>query len=88
MFSANSKASAYRQITSNVAAAPSVRPPVKPLTLAGPIEILVEHAWNGLADRLAAVPGVRRNHARIVSWTIDDPRDIYTWPSDQWNPPH
>ncbi len=51
-----------------------------------PIEITVEFAWSGKADRLARVPGVRRLHARIVSWTIKDPRDIYRWPSDSWRP--
>lgn len=52
-----------------------------------PIEIEVEYAWSEWADRLAKVPGVQRTHARIVKWVIDDPADIFTWPSENWHPP-
>ena len=48
--------------------------------LALPIDVSVEFAWSGPADGLAAVPGVQRPHARIVTWSIDDPRDIFDWP--------
>jgi D-amino peptidase len=51
-----------------------------------PTEIAVEYAWSELADRLAAVPGVRRPHARTVAWKIPDPRFIYNWPSAAWSP--
>ncbi|MBS0664344.1 MAG: M55 family metallopeptidase [Verrucomicrobia bacterium] len=51
-----------------------------------PIEVTVEYAWSALADRIAAVPGVRRPHARIVSWTIPDGRWIYNWPNADWHP--
>ena len=54
--------------------------------LPSPIEVTVEYAWSALADRLAAVPGVRRSHARVVSWTIPDGRWIYNWPSVDWHP--
>jgi D-amino peptidase len=52
--------------------------------LSGPIEVSVEFAWSGRADGLASHTGVRRPHARIVEWTIDDPRDIYEWPHAGW----
>jgi len=72
-----------RDIACAVAGADGVRPwQVEP-----PVEITVEWAWSGAADGLAAVPGVRRLDARTVSWTITDPRDVYTWPSDLWRPP-
>lgn len=51
-----------------------------------PIEIGVEWAWSGGADRLARVPGVRRRDARTVAWEIADPRDVYCWPSENWRP--
>jgi D-amino peptidase len=51
-----------------------------------PLDIRVEWAWSARADRLDGIPGVRREDARTVSWTIRDPRDIYTWPSTQWSP--
>lgn len=51
-----------------------------------PIEIAVEWAWSGMADPIARVPGVRRAHARITSWTIHDARDVFCWPGDQWQP--
>jgi len=54
--------------------------------LAPPIEISVEWAWSGGADRLARVPGVRRLDARTVAWDIADPRDVYCWPSESWRP--
>ena len=52
-----------------------------------PIEITVEWAWSGGADPFACIPGVHRLNARTVSWQINDPRDIYTWPSAAWSPP-
>lgn len=54
--------------------------------LPAPIEVTVEYAWSALADRLAAVPGVSRPHARTVSWTIPDGRWIYNWPGADWHP--
>lgn len=58
-------------------------PPYRP---APPWEVGVEFAWSGLADAAAKVPGVSRPHARTLRWRIDDPRDIYTWPSTKWPP--
>lgn len=52
-----------------------------------PIEVTVEWAWSGRADPIAGVPGVKRLNARTVSWMIADPRDVFTWPSESWNPP-
>lgn len=51
-----------------------------------PAEVSVEYAWSGLADAVAAIPGVRRLQARTVAWTITDPRFIYNWPSADWHP--
>jgi D-amino peptidase len=51
-----------------------------------PIEVSVEMAWSGAVDGMARIPGVRRPHARIASWTIHDQRDIYNWPSSDWHP--
>ncbi|MCW3098096.1 MAG: D-aminopeptidase [Chthonomonadaceae bacterium] len=51
-----------------------------------PIEISAEWAWSGAADRMAHLPGVRRTHPRVVEWTIQDARDIYTWPNANWYP--
>ena len=51
-----------------------------------PIDIMIEFSWSGLPDRLAQFPGVRRDHARIVSWKISDPRHVYQWPSKEWHP--
>ena len=48
--------------------------------LPSPIEVAVEFAWSAFADRYAKIPGVRRTHARTVSWQITDPREIYNWP--------
>lgn len=53
-----------------------------------PIDIELEWAWSEFADNMAKVPGVRRPHARTVGWTIDDQRDIYTWPNPHWHPVH
>jgi D-amino peptidase len=55
--------------------------------LTAPIEVVVEWAWSAHADRMACIPGVRRPHARMVAWTIQDQRDIYTWPNANWQPP-
>jgi D-amino peptidase len=55
----------------------------KPTT---PMDIRIEWAYSGRADRMAGVPGVQREDARTVAWTISDPRDIYTWPSSGWSP--
>jgi len=54
--------------------------------LAPPIEIAVEWACSELADRFAKVPGVRRPHARTVAWTLQDARNIFTWPNADWHP--
>lgn len=62
-------------------------PDVRPWRLPMPVEVTLECAWSGLADQFAVVPGVRRLHARIVSWKVHDPRYIYTWPSAAWHPP-
>jgi D-amino peptidase len=51
-----------------------------------PIEISVEWAWTGLADRYARIPGVRRPHPRTIAWTIHDVCDVYNWPSANWHP--
>jgi D-amino peptidase len=74
------------EIRRDIAAA--IRRVDRPLAwrLEPPIEITVEWAWSEPADRMAAIPGVRRLHARTVSWTIDDPRDVFTWPSSHWSP--
>ncbi|MEO6874324.1 MAG: M55 family metallopeptidase [Opitutaceae bacterium] len=52
-----------------------------------PAEVSVEFAWSEHADRLGAIPGVRRTHARAIAWKIADPRYIYSWPSADWHPP-
>lgn len=52
-----------------------------------PIEVSVEWAYSAPADDMAKVPGVCRIDARTVAWKIDDPRDIYTFPSSHWHPP-
>lgn len=51
-----------------------------------PIEVSVEWAYSGLADRYAQFAGVQRIDARTVAWKIDDPRDIYMFPSEAWQP--
>jgi D-amino peptidase len=51
-----------------------------------PLVVSIEFAWSGLADRIAALAGVSRPHARTVSWTIRDQRDIYEVPHSGWNP--
>lgn len=51
-----------------------------------PSEVTLEWAWSEFADTMAAVDGVRRVNARSVAWTMDNQRDIYTWPSSQWRP--
>ena len=51
------------------------------LRLLSPAEVAIEWAWSELADQMVVLPGVRRPHARTTAWTMDDPRDIYTWPS-------
>ncbi|MER3472866.1 MAG: hypothetical protein C4335_02275 [Armatimonadota bacterium] len=52
-----------------------------------PIAVSVEWAYSAPADDMAKVPGVCRIDARTVAWKIDDPRDIYTFPSSHWHPP-
>lgn len=71
------------QIRRDVAAALPPRATAKSWTVPTPIEITVEYAWSALADRIAAMPGVRRLHARTVSWKINDPRFIYNWPQPE-----
>lgn len=51
-----------------------------------PIHVSVEYGSSAFADVYRDVPNVRRSHARMVDWFIDDPRDIYTWPSKDWTP--
>ncbi|MGQ9879380.1 MAG: M55 family metallopeptidase [Armatimonadota bacterium] len=51
-----------------------------------PIEVCVEWAYSDPADRYARFAGVRRVDARIVAWQIRDPRDIYMFPSETWQP--
>ena len=75
-------------IRRDVSRALDARATAHPWQLPAPIEITVEYAWSAWADKLAAVPGVRRTHARTVSWRIDDPRFIYNWPCADWHPPH
>lgn len=54
--------------------------------LAPPIEVSIEYAWSSRPDRIAAIPGVERPHARSVSWRIADQRDIYDVPHSGWHP--
>ena len=75
------------RIRADVAAAIRHRETARPWRLPMPAEITVEFGWSELADKLAAIPGVRRRHARTVAWTISDPRFIYNWPSPDWHPP-
>src|SRR5262249_3798542 len=51
-----------------------------------PIEVSIEWAWSGRADRIATIPGVERVDARTVAWRIADPRDIYCTPNAHWRP--
>ncbi len=51
-----------------------------------PIEVCVEWAYSGLADRYAKYAGVQRIDARTVAWKITDPRDIYMFPCESWQP--
>jgi len=74
------------RIRREVAAAIANRAGTGPWRLPLPVEISVEYAWSGLADTLAAVPGVRRPHARTVAWTLPDPHFIYNFPSTAWSP--
>lgn len=74
------------RIRSDVAAAIANRAQARPWQLPMPAEVSVEYAWSGLADAVAAIPGVRRLQARTVAWTITDPRFIYNWPSADWHP--
>lgn len=73
-------------IRREVAAALAQKRTAKPWTLPGPISISVEYAYSALADARAAIPGVRRPHARTVEWTIADARFIYNWPTTDWQP--
>jgi D-amino peptidase len=74
------------RIRRDVAAAIAGRTAARPWSLPMPAEVCVEYAWSALADTVAAIPGVRRTHARTVAWTIADPRFIYSWPSADWQP--
>lgn len=51
-----------------------------------PVEVRVEWAYSGLADHYARFSGVKRIDARTVAWYLYDPRDIYTWPHEGWQP--
>lgn len=75
------------RIRRDVAAAIAQRAAARPWRLPLPAEVSVEYAWSALADSVAAIPGVRRPHARTVAWKITDPRFIYNWPSGDWHPP-
>ena len=74
-------------IRRDVAAALANRTAARAWKLPMPAEIEVEFAYSALADPLAAIPGVRRPHARTVAWKIPDARFIYNWPSADWHPP-
>jgi len=74
------------RIRADVAAAIRGRAAARPWQPPLPAEISVEYAWSELADRIAVIPGVRRPHARVVAWTLRDPRFIYNWPSPAWSP--
>jgi len=74
------------RIRRDVAAAVSNRATARVWRLPMPAEVSVEYAWSALADTVAAIPGVRRPHARTVAWNIADPRFIYNWPSPDWHP--
>lgn len=73
-------------IRREMAAAVRNRANVKPWTQKLPIEIRMEFAWSEYADGLAKIPGVTRLSAREVRWFINDPRDIYDYPSAAWKP--
>lgn len=75
-----------QQIRADVAAAIRGRAAARPWQPPTPFEIAVEFAWSELADRIAAIPGVRRPHARTVAWTLRDARFVYNWPSPDWHP--
>lgn len=64
----------------DVAAAIARRAHARVWRLPQPFTVGVEYAWTELADRHAAAPGVRRPHARMLEWDLDDPRLIYNWP--------
>lgn len=74
------------KIRRDVAAAIASRATARVWKLPMPAEISVEVAYSALADPIAAIPGVRRPHARTVAWKIADPRYIYNWPSADWHP--
>ena len=73
-------------IRHDVAAAIANRAAARPWRLPMPAEVAVEFAYSGLADPLAAIPGVRRPHARTVAWNLPDARYIYNWPAADWHP--
>ena len=73
-------------IRRDVAAAIAGRARARPWRLPMPAEVAVEFAYSGLADPIAAIPGVRRPHARTVAWNIPDARFIYNWPAADWHP--
>lgn len=70
----------------DAAAAIANRAAARPWRLPMPAEVSVEFAYSGLADPLAAIPGVRRPHARTVAWNIPDAHFIYNWPAADWHP--
>jgi D-amino peptidase len=73
-------------IRRDIAAALANADRLVPFRLRAPIEIAVQWSWTGAADGPASVPGVRRHDARTISWFIEDPRDVFTWPSADWSP--
>ncbi len=58
----------------------------RPWTPNPPITVRAEWSWAGAAEGLAQAPGVRRISARTVAWDLEDPRDVFTWPSSRWSP--
>lgn len=75
-----------RRIRADIAQALRHVDPTKAWRLPTPIEVCVEWAYSGPADIQAQFAGVRRLDARTVAWHIADPRDIYTFPSNDWQP--
>ena len=57
-----------------------------PWVLPLPVDVSVEWAWSGPIDRMAAVPGVERPHARVAKWRIGDMREVFGTPSAGWSP--
>lgn len=69
-----------RRIRSDIAGAISKAPTLSAWQPALPAELEIEWAWSEPADHCQRTPGVTRVDARRVRWSIDDARDVYTWP--------